>query len=322
MMRMLLCLLAGVGIVAAEAPSAGQWPERMVKIVVPYGPGGGVDAFTRPIAARLAEQTGQQFLVENRAGAGGTIGVQAAARSAADGYTFLSGGVHQPMAESLYPARGYDMDRDFVPVAITAVVPNVLVVTPKLPVGDVTELIARAKANPEKLTYCSSGNGTSQHIIAELFKMAANVSILHVPHRGTAAAMITLLGGQCDMMFDGMGTSASQIGAGKLRGLAVTTAKRSALFPEIPTLQEAGGPTMDVGTWYGLWAPAGTPKEVVDRMHHEVARALSVPAVKEVWKAQGAELSPLPLGELRAYVRAEIARWTKINQQAGIKLDY
>lgn len=322
MMRMLWCLLAGLGILAAEATSAGQWPERMVKIIVPYGPGGGVDAFTRPIAARLAEQTGQQFLVENRAGAGGTIGVQAAARSAPDGYAFLSGGVHQPMAESLYPARGYDMDRDFVPVAITAVVPNVLVVTPKLSVDGVTALIARARAEPEKLTYCSSGNGTSQHIIAELFKMAANISILHVPHRGTAAAMITLLGGQCDMMFDGMGTSASQIGAGKLRALAVTTAKRSPVFPEVPTLQEAGGPAMDVGTWYGLWAPAGTPPEVVDRMHHEVTRALSTPAVKEVWKAQGAELSPIPLVELRAYVRAEIARWTKINQQAGIKLDY
>ena len=314
-------VVAGIGILAAGAAYAGQWPDRLVRVIVPYGPGGGVDSFTRPIAAQLAEQTGQQFLIENRAGAGGTIGVQAAARSAADGYTVLSGGVHQPMAESLYPARGYDMNRDFVPIAITAVVPNVLVVNSNVTLAGVPELIVYARANPDKLTYCSSGNGTSQHVIAEMFKMATKLSILHVPHKGTAAAMITFLGGNCDMMFDGMGTSAPQIRAGKLRPLAVTTAKRSPLFPNVPTLQEAGGPAMDAGTWYGLWAPTGTPQETVRRMHHEVTKALFAPAVKENWKAQGAELSPIPFEELPEYVRSEVTHWTNTNRRAGIRLD-
>ena len=318
----LIGAILGMSLIACSGAAIAEWPDKLVKVVVPYGPGGGVDTFTRPVAARLSQQMGQQFIVENRGGAGGTIGVQAAARSNPDGYTILSGGVHQPMAEGLYADRGYDMDKDFIPVAITAVVPNVLVVTPKLQHKTVAELIAFARANPVKLTYCSSGSGTSQHIIAEMFKLATKVSILHVPHRGTAAAMITLLAGDCDMMFDGMGTSAQQIVAGKLRALALTTNKRSAHYPDIPTMQEAGGPTMDAGTWYGWWVPTGTPQAILAKLRQEVTKALAEQSVKEMWRVQGADLSPLPPEQLQSYVRSEIIRWTQLTKQAGIRADY
>jgi tripartite-type tricarboxylate transporter receptor subunit TctC len=319
-MRFIKTAIAASLLLGASAAIA-AYPDRPVKVIVPYGPGGGVDSFTRPIAIHLSEQVGQQFIVENRGGAGGTIGVQVAAKSPADGYTLLAGGVHQPMAESLYPQRGYDMDKDFIPIAITAVVPNVLVVSPKQPFKTAAEVIAYAKANPDKLSYCSSGSGTSQHIIAELFKQATGTKMLHIPHKGTAAAMLTLLSGDCDLMFDGMGTSAQHINSGKLRAVALTTAKRSTFFPTIPTMTEAGGPPMDAGTWYGLWAPANTPKDVVQKLRAEVAKALATPAVQNVWKAQGAELSPIKGEDLQAYVKSEIVRWTKANQDAGIKME-
>jgi tripartite-type tricarboxylate transporter receptor subunit TctC len=299
----------------------GAWPDRPVKIIVPYGPGGGADTFARPLAAKLSEQLGSPFVIDNKAGAGGTIGVQFAAKSAPDGYTFVVGAVHQTMSESLYPNRGYDFDKDFVPVGLTAVVPNVLVINPKLPFKTAGELIAFAKDNPEKLTYCSSGNGTSQHVIAELFKSNVKVKMLHIPHKGTAAAMTTFLSGNCDLMFDGMGTSASQINAGNMRALAVTTAKRSPNFPNIPTMKESGGPDMDVGTWYGWFAPAGTPREIILRMNKELATVLQSPDIKDIWKAQGAEVPAIPLDKQKDFVRSEINRWTQVNKQVGVTID-
>ena len=319
-MKVFSKLIGIVGILLASS-AYGAWPDRPVKIVVPYGPGGGADTFARPLAAKLSEQLGSPFVIDNKAGAGGTIGVQFAAKSAPDGYTFVVGAVHQAMSESLYPNRGYDFDRDFVPVGLTAVVPNVLVINPKLPFKTAGELIVYAKENPDKLTYCSSGNGTSQHVIAELFKSNVKVKMLHIPHKGTAAAMTTFLSGNCDLMFDGMGTSASQINAGNMRALAVTTAKRSPNFPNIPTMKEAGGPDMDVGTWYGWFAPAGTPKEIILRMNKELAIALQSPDIKEIWKAQGAEASTIPLDKQKDFVRSEINRWTQVNKQVGVTID-
>lgn len=319
-MKVFSKLIGIVGILLAST-AYGAWPDRPVKIVVPYGPGGGADTFARPLAAKLSEQLGSPFVIDNKAGAGGTIGVQFAAKSAPDGYTFVVGAVHQAMSESLYPNRGYDFDRDFVPVGLTAVVPNVLVINPKLPFKTAGELIVYAKENPDKLTYCSSGNGTSQHVIAELFKSNVKVKMLHIPHKGTAAAMTTFLSGNCDLMFDGMGTSASQINAGNMRALAVTTAKRSPNFPNIPTMKEAGGPDMDVGTWYGWFAPAGTPKETILRMNKELAIALQSPDIKEIWKAQGAEAPTIPLDKQKDFVRSEINRWTQVNKQVGVAID-
>jgi tripartite-type tricarboxylate transporter receptor subunit TctC len=280
-----------------------------------------VDSFTRPVAAQLQAQLGQPVVVDNRAGAGGTIGVLNAARSPADGYTLLSGGVHQPMAEALYPQRGYRIDADFVPVAITAVVPNVLVVNPASGITDLRSLMARARARPEGLTYCSSGSGTSQHIIAEMFLRETGLRMVHVPYRGTAPAMNDLLAGVCPMMFDGMGTSAPQIQGQRLRPIALTVSRRSALFPEIPTMAEAGGPAMDAGTWYALWAPAGIPAPILDRLREEVRQALASPAVQRTWQQQGAELSTIPDDRLEAYVREETGRWSGLVTSLGLRAE-
>lgn len=318
----LVRVLFAAGLCLAGLPEArAQWPDRPIRIVVPYGPGGGVDSFTRPVAAQLQAQLGQPVVVDNRAGAGGTIGVLNAARSPADGYTLLSGGVHQPMAEALYPQRGYRIDADFVPVAITAVVPNVLVVNPASGITDLRSLMERARARPEGLTYCSSGSGTSQHIIAEMFLRETGLRMVHVPYRGTAPAMNDLLAGVCPMMFDGMGTSAPQIQGQRLRPIALTVSRRSALFPEIPTMAEAGGPAMDAGTWYALWAPAGIPAPILDRLREEVRQALASPGVQRTWQQQGAELSTIPDDRLEAYVREETGRWSGLVTSLGLRAE-
>lgn len=318
-LRNLSAALAGLALCASAL--ATPYPERVVRVVAPYGPGGGVDTFTRPVALAIGKTLGQQFIVDNRAGAGGTIGVRAVAVAPADGYTLLSGGVHQPMAESLYPKRGYDMDRDFVPVALTAVVPNVLVVRPDLPARTIGELLALVRSHPGKFSFCSSGNGTSQHIIAEMFKGLTKTEMLHVPHKGTAAAMTTLLSGQCDMMFDGLATSVPHVTSGKLRALALTSAARSRHYPNIPTMQEAGGPQMDAGTWYGWWAPAATPKDVVMKLRTALNVALNSPEIKAIWATQGADLSTVASEDVEAYVRGEIQRWTKATRDAGISIE-
>jgi tripartite-type tricarboxylate transporter receptor subunit TctC len=299
---------------------ADEWPTRIVKIVVPYGPGGGVDSFARPIASVLSEQSPHRFIIENRSGAGGTIGVQTAARAAADGETLLAGGVHQPMSEPLYPARGYRIEKDFIPIAITAEVPNVLVVPAASRFNTAAEIIADARANPGKLSYCSSGNGTSQHIIAEIFKRHTGVDILHLPYRGTAPALTDLIAGVCDMMFDGMGTSAPQIEGKKLKALALTLTKRSARFPTIPTLPEAGGPAIDASIWYALWTPAGTPPQLVAVMRKKVREALDSPAVRQAWDSQGATIPSISDDEVMSFVGKETAYWGKAVTELGIKL--
>jgi tripartite-type tricarboxylate transporter receptor subunit TctC len=312
--------LMGISLGAAQA-QAPAWPDRPIRIVVPYAPGGGVDSFTRPLAAQLQAQLGQSVVVDNRAGAGGTIGVLNAARSAPDGYTLLSGGVHQPMAEALYPQRGYRIDADFVPIAITAVVPNVLVVNPGAGLPDLRTMMERARAAPGSLNYCSSGSGTSQHIIAEMFQRETGLRMVHIPYRGTAPAMNDLLAGVCAMMFDGMGTSAAQIAGQRLRPLALTVRARSTLFPEIPTMAEAGGPDMDAGTWYALWAPAGTPAPILARLRAEVRSALAAPAVQRVWQQQGAGPSAVPEEQLESYVREETARWSALVTSLGLRAE-
>jgi tripartite-type tricarboxylate transporter receptor subunit TctC len=320
-MKLLSLAAAAASLLALALPARAEWPDRPVRIVVPYGPGGGVDSFARPIAQRLTEQTGQTFMIDNRAGAGGTIGVLNAARSAPDGYTLLAGGVHQPMAEALYPQRGYRIDTDFIPIGITAVVPNVLVVNPNVGLTDLPALMRRARDKPGELTYCSSGNGTSQHIIAELFLRETGLRIMHVPYRSTAPAMNDLVAGVCPMMFDGMGTSAPHLTGGRLRPLALTSARRSPLFPDIPTMKEAGGPEMDAGTWYALWAPAGTPPAIVERLRAEVRRAVAAPETARLWAQQGAEPGNVPDDQLDAFVREETARWTGEVKALGLRAE-
>ena len=220
-----------------------------------------------------------------------------------------------------YPQRGYRIDQDFVPIAITAVVPNVLVVNPAAGLTDLRTLMDRARANPGSLTYCSSGSGTSQHIIAEMFLRETGLRMVHVPYRGTAPAMNDLLAGTCPMMFDGMGTSAAQIAGQRLKPLALTVRTRSALFPEIPTMAEAGGPNLDAGTWYALWAPAGTPAPILARLRDELRKALAAPEVRRAWQQQGAERSAIPEDQLEIYVRQETARWSALVTDLGLRAE-
>ncbi|HJY76742.1 MAG TPA: tripartite tricarboxylate transporter substrate binding protein [Burkholderiales bacterium] len=303
--------------------SAQAWPSKPVSMINPFAPGGGVDAFGRPLSVYLSKTLGQQFLVENLAGAGGTVGAAAAAKRPADGYNFFLGAVHHTIAESLYTKLPYSLERDFTPITVLAYVPNVVVVHPKHAdtLKSLKELIAYAKANPGKLNYGSAGNGTTHHLAGELFKTMTGVDITHIPYKGAGPMMQDLIAGQVDMAFDGMSTSAPQIKAGKLKPLAVTTRERSFVAPNVPTMQEAGLTGYIVTTWYALWAPRGTPKEALERMHRETVKAMQAPELKQVWESQGATAGGEPPEEFGKLVRSEIAKWAQVVKDSGAKVD-
>jgi tripartite-type tricarboxylate transporter receptor subunit TctC len=315
-------LVASCALVAAAA-QAQQWPNKPVTLVNPFAPGGGVDAFGRPLSIYLSKSVGQQFIVENLAGAGGTVGAINAAKRAPDGYNFFLGAVHHTIAESLYTKLPYSLEKDFVPVTVLAYVPNVVVVHPKHAntLKNLKDLIAYAKANPGKLNYGSAGNGTTHHLAGELFKTMTGVNLTHIPYKGAGPMMQDLLAGQVDMAFDGMGTSAPQIKAGKLKALAVTTAQRSFVDPSVPTMQEAGLPGYVVTTWYALWGLKGTPQAALDRMYQETVKAMQSPELKTVWEAQGATAGGEPPAEFEKLVKSEIAKWAKVVKDAGAKID-
>jgi tripartite-type tricarboxylate transporter receptor subunit TctC len=307
---------------ALAAGVAQAWPTKPVTMINPFAPGGGVDAFGRPLSIYLSKATGQQFIVENLAGAGGTIGAANAAKRAADGHNFFLGAVHHTIAESLYSKLPYSLERDFVPITVLAYVPNVVVVHPKhANLNSLRDLIAFAKANPGKLNYGSAGNGTTHHLAGELFKITVGVDLTHIPYKGAGPMMQDLLAGQVDLAFDGMGTSAPQIKAGKLKPLAVTTEKRSFVAPNVPTMREAGVSNYVVTTWYALWAPRGTPKEALDRMHQETVKALQAPEMKTVWEAQGATAGGESPEDFARLQKAEIAKWAKVVKDSGAKID-
>jgi tripartite-type tricarboxylate transporter receptor subunit TctC len=315
-------LLAGVlALTVSTAAVAQSWPTKPVRLINPFPPGGGTDTFARPLAARLSQSMGQQFIVENLGGAGGTLGAARAAREAPDGYVFLIGAVHHTIAETLYTKLPYHLERDFVPITVIATVPNVIVVHPKYAFKNLDELIAFAKKNPGKLNYGSAGNGTTHHLAGELFKQVTGTELTHVPYKGAGPLMQDLIAGQVDLAFDGLGSSAAQIKAGKLRPLAVTTEKRSALLPDVPTAGEAGVKGYVVTTWYAVWAVKGTPQPIIDRMYQEIAKALQSPEIKLVWDGQGATLGGMPPAEFAALVKQEIARWGKVVKDANIKID-
>jgi tripartite-type tricarboxylate transporter receptor subunit TctC len=300
---------------------AQAWPTKPVRLVSPFPAGGGTDAFARPLAAQLSQQLGQQFVIDNRGGAGGTIGAENVARGPADGYNFLVGAVHHTIAVSVYAKLGYDLEKDLVPVTLVALVPNVVVVHPKVPANSLQELIAYAKANPNKLNYASAGNGTSHHLAGELFKTLTGAPINHVPYKGAGPAMQDLLGGQVDMMFDGMGTSAPQIRGQRLRPLAVATSSRVPAFPEIPTAAEQGVNGYNVTTWYGIWAPAGTSPEVIAKLQQEVAKAMQAQGIRDTWAQQAAELGGNTPAEFGAFVKGEIRKWGEVVKSAGVRID-
>jgi len=317
MIRVLLFVLAALASATAQAQA---WPNKPVTMINPFAPGGGVDAFGRPFSIYLSRTLGQQFLVENLAGAGGTVGATAASKRPGDGYNFFLGAVHHTIAESLYTKLPYSLERDFVPITVLAYVPNVVVVHPKhTNLNSIRDVIAFAKANPGKLNYGSAGNGTTHHLAGELFKTMAGVDLTHIPYKGAGPMMQDLLAGQVDMAFDGMGTSAPQIKAGRLKALAVTTEKRSFVDPNVPTMQEAGLPGYETSTWGGLLAPAGTPKATVAKLNAEVNKILAMPDVRQKLIDNGIEPGSGSPQQFHDFLGTEMVKWAKVAKDAGIQ---
>lgn len=317
-----------LGLGAAHAQSA-AWPTKPVRIVVPFAAGGTTDILARAIAPELSSAFGQQFVVDNRGGAGGNIGAEAVAKSPGDGYTLLMGtvGTHG-INRALYAKLPYDPIKDFVPITLVAAVPNVMEMNADkakaLGINNVQDFIRYAKANPGKLNMASSGNGTSIHLAGELFKSMTGTYMLHMPYRGSAPALLDLVGGNMDVMFDNLPSSMTHIKSGKLKALAVTSARRSAALPDVPTVEEAGGPELkgyEASSWFGLLAPAGTPPEIVQRIQQEVAKALASPAVKERLLAQGAIPGGNTPAEFAALIDSEHRKWAQVVKASGAKVD-
>jgi tripartite-type tricarboxylate transporter receptor subunit TctC len=301
---------------------AQNFPTKPITIVVPFPAGGGTDAFARPLSAQLSKQLNQRVVIDNRGGAGGTLGASVAAKAAPDGYTVFMGAVHHAIAPSFYPKLDYDIEKDFMPVSMVAVVPQVVVANPqRVQAGDLKALIGDLRSRPGKLNYGSAGNGTSHHLAGELFKQQTKTFITHIPYRGAGPALQDLIAGQVDLMFDGLGSSAQHIKAGRIKALAVASDKRVPAFPNVPTAKEMGLPDYQVSTWYALWAPKGTPKDVVDKLAAEVRKALDAEEVKAIWAGQGAEAPALTGDAFSKFLTSEVARWAVVTKSAGAKLD-
>jgi tripartite-type tricarboxylate transporter receptor subunit TctC len=314
-------LVVGSAMLVAGAAQAQAWPNKPIRFINPFPAGGGTDTFARPLAAVLGKQLGQSVVIENIGGAGGTVGAAIAAKAAPDGYTFLVGAIHHTIAPSVYQKLPYDIEKDFVPVTVLARVPNVVIVQPKFGFTTFKDLIAHSKANPGKLSFASSGSGTSQQLAGELVKLNLGLDMLHVPYKGMGPAMQDFLGGTIDVVFDGMGASAAQVRSGKAKAIGLMAAKRSAQFPDIPTLAEQGYPGLEVTTWYALWALKGTPQEVVDKMHAEVMKASNDEIVKTAWNNASAEFPGYSRVEFEKFVRGEIERWGKVAKAANVRVD-
>ena len=318
-------LLAGTAAFAA-APSLlraqGAWPTKPVTLVVPFPAGGGTDAFARPLTAVLTKNIGRQVIIDNKGGAGGTVGASIAARAAPDGYTFFMGAVHHTIAPSMYPKLDYQLESDFVPVGLVSSVPQVIVVHPqRVPVGNLKEFLELVRRSPGKYNYGSAGNGTSHHLAGELFKLQTKTFITHIPYRGAGPALQDLIAGQVDIMFDGMGSSSAHIKAGRIKAFAVAADRRAPGFNDLPTCIEAGGPDYKVSTWYGIWAPKGTPKEAVDRMQAEMAKAFATPELQSTWQSLGTETPNLYGAAYGRFVGSELKRWAEVVKSSGAKLD-
>jgi tripartite-type tricarboxylate transporter receptor subunit TctC len=304
-----------------DGRAAAAYPERLVKIVVPFAPGGGTDSVARTLAQEMARDLGQSVIIENKPGAGTIIGTQAVATSEADGYTLLMGTFANAVNPSLNAKLPYDAHKDFAAVALVARSFNIVVVNAKSPYRSIGDLIAAAKAEPDKLSYGTYGTGTSAHLAGELFKSMAKVNLTTVPYKGAAPAITDLLGGQIQVMFTTVASAASLIEAGQLRALAVTSAQRSPAFPNVPTVAEAGVPGYAAESWYGLFAPARTPGDVIERLNKSAATAVKSEAFNKLGVNEGLVMVTSPPGELDRYFRGEEERWRKVIQEAGIKVD-
>ena len=304
------------------AMAQNAWPSKPVTIVVPFPAGGGTDAFARPLFAVMGKNLGKQFVIDNKGGAGGNVGATIAAKAAPDGYTFFMGAVHHAIAPSMYPKLDYNLESDFIPVGLISSVPQVIVVNPqRVPVADLKGLLEYVRKNPGKLNYGSAGNGTSHHLAGELFKLQTQTFITHIPYRGAGPALQDLIAGQVDMMFDGLGSSATHIKNGRIKALAVASTKRAPGFAEVPTSIEAGVPTYQVATWYGLWAPKGTPKDVIDRMRAEMVRAMTSDELVKTWNGLGAETPDMYGDAFGKFVSSETKRWAEVVKGSGAKLE-
>jgi len=305
-------------VLAADAP---PYPSKSVRVIAPSSPGSGVDIVSRLVAQKLGANLGQQVVVENRAGAGGNLGAEVAAKAAPDGYTLFMATPSHAINPALYRKLNYDSIRDFAPVGLVMTGQYVLVAHPSLPAKSVKELIALARARPGQLNYASAGNGNATHLAGELLKSLASVDIVHVAYKGSGPALVDLISGQVHFMFPNLVNSLPHVAAGRLRALAVTGAKRATAAPKIPTLIEAGVPGYSVTSWYGMFAPAGTPQAVVGRLNSELGKVLRSPDVKERLAGQGADPAGGSPEEFSAFLKEEIAKWGKVVREAGISAD-
>ena len=313
---------AAFALLAASVAGAQSWPAKPIRWIVPFAPGGTTDILARTISDKLTIALGKPVIVENNPGAGGGVGAVQTAKAAPDGYTIMGGTIStHAINASLYKTLPYDPVKDFTPITLIARVPNLLVVNPDVPAKNVRELIALMKANPGKYSFASSGNGTSQHLSGELFKSMAGVDMQHIPYKGSPAALQDVVSGQVTMTFDNITTAWPLAKAGKLRALAVTTAKRSPIAPEVPTLAEAGLAGYEIGSWQGVFAPAGTPADIVKRLNVEIVKIINMPDVREKLVNLGAE----PVGdtpdEFAALVKSEGAKWAAVVKQSGARVD-
>jgi tripartite-type tricarboxylate transporter receptor subunit TctC len=323
MVRMILgaLALAVTAPVHAAEGSAAKWPERTVRIVTPFGPGGGTDIFARILAQRFSERLGQQFIVENRPGAGSTLGTEAVARAAADGYTFLMTSASFSFSPGLYPKLRYDAIKDFVRVSQAVTVPHVIVVLPSFPAQDLQGLVRIARERPKDVLYASAGPGSAMHLAGALFGIVTKTDITHVPYKGGGATTAAVLSGEATTAFNTLETVLALIQSKRLRPLAVSTAQRSPALPDVPTAKEAGIDSYEVVGWFGLMAPAGTPQQIVEQLARETAAAMSSSDIRERTLKQGANPVGSTPAQFERFVRSEVERWTQIIRQAGITLE-
>ena len=314
MIRWLLALLA----ICATSTAFGQYPNRSIRFVMAYPPAGSSDVLARPIANEMTKGLGQPVLLEYKPGAGSTIGADFTAKSAPDGYTIALLLTAHAVNATLMQKLPYDTLKDFTPITLAAVAPLVVEVNAQSPITTLRELIDAAKSSKGKLNYASAGAGNTSHLAVELFKMTVGVDMTHVPYKGSGPAITAILGREVDLMFDAIGSSLPQIQAGKFRALAVTSARRAAVLPNVPTVQEAGVPGFDVSVWYGVFAAAGTPQPIVQKLNAEFIRAMNVPEVKKQIEASGYQVVGSTPAELDAHLRSEIVRWAKVVKAAGV----
>lgn len=298
------------------------WPAKPVMMIVPFPAGGGTDAFARPLSAVFAKNTGKQLIIDNKGGAGGTVGATLASRAAPDGYNLFMGAVHHTIAPSMYPKLEYDLEKDLVPLTLVASVPQVVVINPKnVAANDFKAFLELMRKNPGKYNYGSAGTGTSHHLAGELFKQQTKTFITHIPYTGAGPALRDLVSGQVDIMFDGLGSSAAHIKGGRIKALMVSGNKRNPALPDVPCAAEVGLPDYTVTTWYGIWAPKGTPQDAQTHAVDEIRKAIQSDELKTIWASQGAEFPNFTQQQFAAHINGEIKRWATVVKASGAKFD-